>query len=95
MAQITTIIKGDPETLADQLATLAVSNTIDIVQKTVSNGSFVVVYDNTATALQTCIIIQGDPDTLANQINALISGGDTVDLIIPTFSAATYVVVVS
>lgn len=90
MAQISTVIQADPWKLATSLA--ALPGNVQIAEKSVSAGKFIVVYDNTADD-QTYTVVVGDPDKISASINALITGGATIDLIIPTFSAAHYVVV--
>ena len=90
MAQSCTVIQADPWTLASALQ--ALGTTILVVEKTTSAGKFIVISDS-APSTQTFTVISGDPDKLASDINAIISGGSSIDLIIPTFSASHYVVV--
>jgi nitrate reductase NapAB chaperone NapD len=90
MAQLCTVIQADPQALATALTALA--GTIEIVEKTTSAGKFLVVYDS-APSSQAIVVITGDPESLAASLNTIISGGDLIELIIPTFSASHYVVV--
>lgn len=89
MAQTSSVIQADPQSLADALTALAAE--VTIVEKTTSAGKFLVVSQSPSTS-QTFEVISGDPSALSDAINALIGGGATIDLIIPTFSASHYVV---
>jgi hypothetical protein len=89
MAQNCTVIQADPATLAVELA--ALNEEILIVQKTASAGKFIVVSQAPSTS-QTFTVVAGDPDKLASEIDTIALGA-TVNLVIPTFSAAHYVVV--
>lgn len=90
MAQISTVIQADPWKLATSLA--ALPGNVQIAEKSASAGKFIIVYDNTADD-QTYTVVVGDPDKISASINTMITGGATIDLIIPTFSAAHYIVV--
>lgn len=92
MAQSCTVIQADPNSLA--LALSALSQEILIVEKTSSSGKFLVLSETAPTG-QSFVVITGDPDKLASDLNALILAGNSIDLIIPTFSASHYVVVYS
>jgi len=92
MAQLCDVIQGDPWTLADQLGLY--TSGISIVEKTTSAGKFLVVSDSTLP-VQTFVVIAGDPDKLASELSDLITAGNSVDLVIPTFSASHYVVAYS
>jgi hypothetical protein len=89
MAQNCTVIQADPGTLAVELA--ALNEEILIVQKTASAGKFIVISQAPSTS-QTFTVVAGDPDKLASEIDTIALGA-TVNLVIPTFSAAHYVVV--
>jgi len=93
MAQVSQVILGDPWLLKSTLTTLASTNELEIVQKTYSAGSFIVVSDDAAPAGQTVEVIAGDSATLSAAINTLIGLGNTIDLVCQTFSAAHYIVV--
>lgn len=95
MAQVTTVMKGDPNSLKDLLNTLAATNEIQIITKTKSAGSFVVVYDDAGGIGQTVEVLRGDPYDLVNAMNALITGGADITILQSTFSAAYYLVVYS
>ena len=86
--QVTTTVLGDPWKLADDLNSLAAANEIQIVKKTVSSGTFVVVYDNTAPTGQTAVVIAGCPQTLVNELNAISALPATVEIVEQTFSSA-------
>jgi hypothetical protein len=90
MAQLCTVIQGDPWTLKDQL--IALAGNIQVVEKTTSAGKFIVIYDTVPLA-QNFTLISGDPQKLSSEINAIIAGGSLIDLIIPTFSSSHYLVV--
>lgn len=90
MAQVCTVIQADPATLATHLA--ALGEQVLIVEKTKSAGKFVVISESPSTSQQ-FEVIAGDPESLSTAIQNLIDVGVTIDLIIPTFSAAHYVVV--
>jgi hypothetical protein len=90
MAQVSQVIQADPTSLAAAL--LALNQEVLLVEKTSSAGKFLVVSEAPSTS-QTFTVITGDPDKLAASVAALVSGGDTINLIIPTFSASHYVVV--
>ncbi len=90
MAQVCSVIQADPWTLATELDALA--EEILFVEKTASSAKYLVVSEAPA-ASQNFTVIVGDPDKLASDLQAIIDGGDTIDLIIPTTSAAHYVVV--
>lgn len=90
MAQQCTVIQGDPESLKTQL--IALAGTIQVVEKTTSAGKFIVIYDTTPLA-QNFTVVTGDPQKLSSEINAIIAGGDLIDLVIPTFSSSHYLVV--
>jgi hypothetical protein len=89
MAQNCTVIQADPWTLASDLA--ALNEEILIVEKTSSNGKFIVLSQSPATG-QNFAVVSGDPDKLAGEINTIALTED-VKLVIPTFSASHYVVV--
>ena len=90
MAQVSTVIQADPQSLADALD--ALNAEVLIVEKTTSAGKFIVIYQAPSTS-QTFTVIAGDPEKLSDEINDIIGGGDDVTLVIPTFSASHYVVV--
>lgn len=90
MAQVCSVIQADPNTLATSLA--ALNREVLLVQKTSSAGKFIVISEAPAVS-QTFTVISGDPDKLASDMAAIVLGGDTIDLVIPTFSASHYVVV--
>jgi len=91
--QVSEVLTGTHTDLADQLNALAATVTIQNVQKTVSSGKFVVVYDDATPGGQTAGVIVGDPETLAADLQILINSGEVINLVTPTFSAAHYVVV--
>lgn len=93
MAQISQNLLGDPWTLVNGLNTLAATNELQIVKKTTSSGTFLIVSDNAAPTGQTVVVITGDPQKLSDEINAIIALPATVEIVEPTFSAAHYVVV--
>ena len=90
MAQVSVVIQADPWKLATSLA--ALPGNIQIAEKSVSAGKFIIVYDDSADD-QSYTVLVGDPDKISASLNTLIAGGATIDLVIPTFSAAHYVVV--
>lgn len=90
MAQICTVIQGDPWTLASELQ--AIDGNVTIVEKSSSSGKFIVVYD-TISVPKNFQVVMGDPEKVASDINALVLAGDSSLLIIPTFSSSHYVVV--
>jgi hypothetical protein len=90
MAQVAQVIQADPNSLAAALQ--ALNREVLIVEKTSSAGKFLVVSESPSTS-QTFTVITGDPEKLANSVAALVTSGDTINLIIPTFSASHYVVV--
>lgn len=90
MAQVSQVIQADPTSLAAAL--LALNREVLIVEKTSSAGKFLVVSEAPSTS-QVFTVITGDPDKLSSSIATLVSGGSTINLIIPTFSASHYVVV--
>lgn len=90
MAQVAQVIQADPASLAIALA--ALNRQVLLVEKTSSAGKFLVVSEAPSTS-QSFTVVAGDPDKLASSIATLVSGGDTINLIIPTFSASHYVVV--
>jgi len=90
MAQVCTVIQGDPQSLVSQLLNL--NGNVLIVEKTTSAGKFIVIYD-TIYANQTFTIVSGDPQKLSSDIAALITSGKVIDLIASTFSASQYLVV--
>jgi len=90
MAQTCRVIQADPNTLAAELT--ALNEDVTVVEKTSSAGKFIVVSEAPSSG-QTFVVIAGDPDTLSGGVNALITGGANIDLIVPTFSASHYVVV--
>ena len=91
--QVAQVIQADPWKLEDDLNTLAATEEIQVITKTYSSGKFIVVSDNAAGTGQTAVVITGDPDTLATEIATLVTGGATIQIVTPTFSAAHYVVV--
>jgi alkanesulfonate monooxygenase SsuD/methylene tetrahydromethanopterin reductase-like flavin-dependent oxidoreductase (luciferase family) len=91
--QVTEVLNGIHDDLADQLNVLAASATIQIVQKTVSSAKYLVVYDNTTPGGQTVEVISGDPDALAEEIQTIIDGGGVINAVANTFSASFYLVV--
>ena len=93
MAQIAQVIAGDPWKLASDLNTLALTNEIQIISKTYSNGKFIVNSDDAAPVGQTAVVLVGDPQTLVDQMNAIIALPATIDEVSDTFSSAPYVVV--
>jgi hypothetical protein len=95
MAQVSSVIQGDPWKLASDLNTLAASNFIQIISKTYSSGKFIVVRDNAGTAGQTAVVVSGDPDYVKTQIDAFIALGRSIEIVTQTFSSAYYVVVYS
>ena len=90
MAQVSQVIQADPTSLAAAL--LALNKKVLIVEKTSSAGKFLVISEAPAIG-QLFVVIAGDPDKLANSIAALVAGGKTIQVIIPTFSASHYIVV--
>ena len=92
MAQILRVLKGDPSTVVGLLNGYATSETIVEIQKTFSNGEFVVVFDDAAAGGQTAVVIKGAPVTAAQQIESLISGSTSV-IMSDTFSASSYILV--
>lgn len=95
MAQVSSVIQGDPWKLASDLNTLAASNAIQIISKTYSAGKFIVVRDNGGSSGQTAVVVSGDPDYVKTQIDTLIAGGAIIEIVTQTFSSAYYVVVYS
>ena len=95
MAQVTATYKGDPKTLATQLNTVAAANTLQIIQKTISAGSFTVTYDNAGPSVpvQVVEVLVGDPDALTARLNALVALGKVIQVTSNTFSASHYLVV--
>jgi nitrate reductase NapAB chaperone NapD len=91
--QVTEVLNGIHDDLADQLNILAASATIQIVQKTISSAKYLVVYENSAPGGQTVEVINGDPETLAEEIQAIIDGGGVINAVANTFSASYYLVV--
>ncbi len=89
MAQVCNVIQADPNSLAVALA--ALGKEVLIVEKTSSAGKFLVISEAPSTS-QTFVVIAGDPEKLASSIATLVSGGATINLITPTFSASHYVV---
>jgi hypothetical protein len=67
---------------------------VSIAEKSSSAGKFIVVYDDSSDD-QLYSVISGDPAKLASEINALIALGRIIWAVVPTFSAAHYVVVYS
>jgi hypothetical protein len=92
MAQISVVIQADPWSLATALA--ALPGNVSIAEKSSSAGKFIVVYDDSSDD-QLYSVISGDPAKLASEINALIALGRIIWAVVPTFSAAHYVVVYS
>jgi hypothetical protein len=92
MAQISTVIKGAPEDVATTIAGLAAANEIQIVEKTFSNGDYLVIYDDTAGIGQSALVVKGDPASVASQINT-IAGGATKIIVSDTFSSGSYILV--
>lgn len=90
MAQVCNVIQADPTSLATALA--ALNREILIIEKTSSAGKFLVISEAPSTG-QSFTVITGDPDKLASSIATIVSGGDTINLVTPTFSASHYVVV--
>jgi hypothetical protein len=93
--QVTQTSKGDPATLAAILNTLAATNEVQIVTKSRSAGSFIIVSDNAAPTGQTAEVLKGDPATISTLLAALIGGGATIEILVTTFSGGYYVVVYS
>jgi hypothetical protein len=93
MAQISQKLLGDPWTLANGLNTLATTSEIQIVKKTTSSGTFIIVSDNAAPSGQIAVVIAGDPQKLSDEINAIIAIPAIVEIVEPTFSSSHYVVV--
>jgi hypothetical protein len=91
--QVSSVIQADPWKLADDLNTLALANTIQIVTKTYSAGKFITIVDDAAGASQVAEVIVGDPDTVSDAISTILATATQIDLVIPTFSAAHFVVV--
>ena len=91
MAQICRVIQADPQSLATAL--LALNEQVLIVEKTASSGKFLVVSKTPSTG-QSFVVILGDPQKLSDEV-ATLAVSNTVSLIIPTFSASSYVVVYS
>lgn len=87
MAQVARVVTGDPATVRAQLATIAATETIKIVEKTFSSGDYIVVSDNAAGSGQVVSVLKGDPATV---VAAMPSG---VDIVCPTFSASQYLVI--
>jgi hypothetical protein len=93
MAQTCTVIQADPTSLVEALVALAATEEIQLVQKTSSAGKFLVISEAPSTGQQLAVVV-GDPDKLKDDINFFISiYGVSIDLVIPTFSAAHYVVI--
>jgi len=90
MAQVCTIIQADPDTLAVELA--ALNAEVLILEKTSSAGKFIVIHQTPSTS-QNFAVVAGDPDTISLAIGAIVTGGDTVQIVSPTFSASKYLVV--
>lgn len=89
MAQVSRVIQADPNSLAAALN--ALNEEVIMVEKTASNGKFLVI-SKTPDIGQTFQVIAGDPDKLADSLTTLIGGGSVIAFIAPTFSAAHYVV---
>jgi hypothetical protein len=87
MAQVARVVSGDPATVRAQLATIAATETIRIVEKTFSSGDYIVITDNAASAGQIVSVLKGDPATV---VAAMPAG---IDVVCPTFSASQYLVV--
>lgn len=95
MAQQVTTVKGDPNWVKSLLQTIALTNSLQIIEKTNSAGQFIVLYDDAAPTGQTVEVLRGDPTTINQQLNVLIAGGATIEIICTTFSASYYLVVYS
>ncbi len=93
--QISQIMTGDPASIISQLVVLAATNKVQIIQKTKSSGSYIVVSDNTAPTGQSFVVIKGDPDTVSAETTALIALGNVVEIVAESFNAAVYIVVYS
>lgn len=93
MAQISQKLLGDPWSLANGLNTLAATNELQIVKKTSSSGTFIIVSEDAASTGQIAVVIAGDPQKLSDEINAIIAIPAIVEIVEPTFSASHYVVV--
>lgn len=92
MAQIATVLKGDPQSVADALDALAASNTIEIVEKSFSNGEYIIVYEDTIGISQSVVTVKGDPTSVAG-IVAGLTGASTKVLLSETFSFGSYILV--
>jgi nitrate reductase NapAB chaperone NapD len=89
MAQVCTVIQADPQSLADALT--ALNSEVLIIEKTSSAGKFLVIHQSPSTS-QTFEVIMGDPAKLADSLQTIITGGATVNIVCPTFSASHYVI---
>jgi len=92
MAQISTVIKGDPISVVAQLNGLASANEIQVVEKTYSSGEYLVIYDNAGGASQLASVLKGDPTSVQTQINLLIGAGSKT-VLSDTFSSGAYILV--
>ncbi len=92
MAQLTTVLKGDPATVKLALQTIANSAKIQIVRKLVS-AAYLVVYDDALADGQTVYVVKGYPYTVAAYLTSIVDASDGVDLICETSANATYLVV--
>lgn len=90
---IAQVIKGDPNKLKSSLTTLATTNTITVICKTNSDGSFVIVSDDAASASQVIVVLIGTPTDIVNSLNVLIAAGKTIQILEKTFSGGSYIAV--
>lgn len=89
MAQVCTVIQADPDSLAAALA--ALNKEVLLVEKTASNGKFLIISQSPSTG-QTFSVIAGDPDMLATSLSTLVGGGSVIGFVSSTFSSAHYVI---
>lgn len=87
--QVAQVLKGDPTWVKHLLTLLAVTNEIQIIEITQSNGSYLVVSDDSGGTGQTIEVLRGTPQDLAVAMTALGS----VQAFARTFSAGFYLVV--
>ena len=94
MAQVSTVLQGHPDDIKVALTALAASNEIQIVQKTMANGKYLVIYDNAGTAGQVIFDFKGAPSDLSTYINGLIASAYTIDEVAATFANSITLVIV-
>lgn len=87
------VLLGDPDSMASQLNTLASTEEIITVVKTISSGSFIIVSDDAGTVNQTVGVLRGDPDNISSQLDVIIGLGNTIDCLESTFSSSSYLAV--